>query len=219
LYDALTPLGVPAGAFDAMEPWFATFMLTGAMSQKMGLSPEHGAEAILKKAARQRGLSIGQVETLESQIQMFDGMPHDQQLSQLKEALGDLNAMDAMLPRMLKVWNSGDAEGLDAVMNEGLGNRPEMRRALLGARNEKWAEWIADRMQRPGTVFMAVGAGHLVGHDSVQTFLQKRGIRSSRVPGSGGRTSASTARGGSATGAYPVCRSRTQDRCIQRGGR
>ena len=215
LYDVLAPLGVPTGAFDPLEPWFASFMLTGAMGQRLGLSQEHGAEFILKRAALERNMKVGEVETLESQIQMFDGMPHEEQLSALKEALSDLDAMNALLPRMLRVWNSGDAEGMDAVMNEGLGERPEMRRALLGNRNEKWAKWIDDRMDRPGTVFMAVGAGHLVGSDSVQTFLQKRGFRSARVP-SGVGSSAGAAAG---AGAYPVCRSRTQDRCIQRGGR
>jgi hypothetical protein len=133
-----------------------------------------------------------------------------------------MEKMSAMLPRMLAVWNSGDAEGLDRVMNEGIGDNPELRRMLLGARNEKWAEWIDERMDRPGTVFMAVGAGHLVGHDSVQTFLQKRGFQSSRVPSGGGSVAVGRAAGsgaGRVIGAYPVCRSRTQDRCIQRGGR
>jgi len=222
LYDALTPLGIPAGAFDPFEPWFASFMLTGAMSQKMGLSQENGAEFILKRAARQRNMTVGQVETLEGQIQMFDSMPHEAQLKQLKEALNDMDAMSGVLPRMLTVWNNGDAAGLDAVMNESLAKDPAMRRTLLGARNEKWAEWIAERMDRPGTVFMAVGAGHLVGNDSVQTFLQKRGFQSSRVPSGGGSVARGSAAGsgaGRAIGTYPVCRSRTQDRCIQRGGR
>jgi uncharacterized protein YbaP (TraB family) len=222
LYESLTPMGVPAGAFDPFEPWFASFMLAGAMGQKMGMSPEHGAEFILKRAARERNMSIGQVETLESQIQMFDAPPHDKQLKALKELLKDMNAMSGTLPRMLKVWNSGDAEGLDAVLNEGFANDAEARRLLLGARNEKWAEWIDDRMDKPGTVFMAVGAGHLVGNDSVQTFLKKRGFDSSRVAASGGRNAAASAGSSAASaagGAYPVCRSRAQDRCTQRGGR
>jgi uncharacterized protein YbaP (TraB family) len=223
LYDTLGPLGVPAGAIDPMRPWFASFMLMGATSQKLGLSPENGAEFILKRAARERNMTIGQVETLEGQIEMLSSAAHDKQLTALKEQLKNMDEMNKMLPRMLTVWNSGDAEGLDAVMNEGLGDDPELRRVLLGARNEKWAEWIDQRMDRPGTVFMAVGAGHLVGSDSVQNFLRQRGIQSSRVPAAGGRNastrSTGTRTGAGMPGAYPVCRSRTQDRCVQRGGR
>jgi uncharacterized protein YbaP (TraB family) len=36
-------------------------------------------------------------------------------------------------------------------------------------------------MEQPGTVFMAVGAGHLAGKDSVQDLLAKKGIKSEKV--------------------------------------
>lgn len=181
LNEALAPLGVPAGAFDRMEPWFANMMLSAATGQKLGLNPENGAETVLKRAAGTR-MTLGSVETIEGQIRMFDSMPEDQQLEMLKKGLDDLTQMEGMLPRMLAVWNSGDAEGMDRLLNEGLQEMPELRRIMLGARNEKWAEWIDQRLDRPGTVFMAVGAGHLVGHDSVQSFLRRRNIQSARVP-------------------------------------
>lgn len=200
---ALATIGVPEGAFDRMEPWFANMMLTAVMGQRLGLNAENGAEAVLRRAAGNR-MTLGAVETLEGQIQMFDNMPEEAQLKQLKDTLDNMNKMQEVLPRMLRVWNAGDAEGLDQVMNEGLSD-PAMRRILLGARNEKWAEWIDQRLDRPGTVFMAVGAGHLVGRDSVQSYLARRNIRSERVPSGGG-----------AARSYPPCRSRADDRCIQR---
>ena len=83
---------------------------------------------------------------------------------------------------MTAVWRTGDEAGLDRMMNEGLSGNSELRRAMLGARNERWAEWIDQRMDRPGVVFMAVGAGHLSGSDSVQSFLATRNIRTERVP-------------------------------------
>jgi uncharacterized protein len=52
---------------------------------------------------------------------------------------------------------------------------------LLTNRNRAWAEWIAARLDKPGVVFMAVGAGHLAGEQSVQAQLAARGIASSRV--------------------------------------
>jgi uncharacterized protein YbaP (TraB family) len=36
-------------------------------------------------------------------------------------------------------------------------------------------------MKTPGTVFVAVGAGHLAGKDSVQDYLAKGGIKAARV--------------------------------------
>jgi uncharacterized protein YbaP (TraB family) len=71
---------------------------------------------------------------------------------------------------------------MEQVVAEGMKDQPGLRRVLLENRNRAWAEWIDQRLDRPGTIFMAVGAGHLVGGDSVQTFLAQRGIQSARVP-------------------------------------
>jgi len=180
--DALATIGAPAGAFDRFEPWFASMSLTAVSAQKLGLKEEHGAEQVLKRAARARNMTLGQVETLEGQIQMLDSMPEEQQLQQLRETLDNLDEVDKLMPRLVAAWNSGNPEALDEVMNEGLREYPELRKVLLGNRNKAWAEWIDQRLDKPGTVFMAVGAGHLAGPDSVQTFLAQRGIQSARVP-------------------------------------
>jgi len=179
---ALAPMGAPAGAFDMFEPWFVNMTLASVMAQRLGMTGEHGAESVLKRAAAGRNMTIGAVETIEGQIQMFDGLSDEAQLTMLREALDDMDEMQQVLPRMTAVWRTGDEAGLDRMMNEGLSGNADLRRAMLGARNEAWAGWIDERMDRPGVVFMAVGAGHLSGDDSVQAFLARRHIRTERVP-------------------------------------
>ena len=76
-------------------------------------------------------------------------------------------------------------ERLEAVLNDPTSDNPQLRRLFLAERNASWARWIRERMARPGTVFIAVGAGHLAGHDSVQTLLAQQGIRAERVPHQG----------------------------------
>jgi hypothetical protein len=58
---------------------------------------------------------------------------------------------------------------------------PDTYRMMFTERNERWADWIRGRMQAPGTVFVAVGAGHLAGPDSLLVRLAERGIPSQRV--------------------------------------
>ena len=182
LNEVLATAGAPAGAFDSFEPWFVNMALSSIVAQRLGMTAESGAESVLKAAAAGRNMRLGAVETIEGQIQMLDSMSDELQLAQLRETLDDFEQAQQLLPRMLTVWNSGDAEGIDRILNEGLNNNPQLRRTMLGARNERWAEWIDQRMDQPGTVFMAVGAGHLVGSDSVQSFLARRNIQSQRVP-------------------------------------
>jgi uncharacterized protein YbaP (TraB family) len=52
---------------------------------------------------------------------------------------------------------------------------------MFAERNARWADWIAARMQTPGVVFVAVGAGHLAGRDSLLVRLGEKGIVSKRV--------------------------------------
>jgi uncharacterized protein YbaP (TraB family) len=52
---------------------------------------------------------------------------------------------------------------------------------MFTERNANWAGWIAQRLQEPGTVFVAVGAGHLAGRDSVQAKLTELGVKSARI--------------------------------------
>jgi uncharacterized protein YbaP (TraB family) len=66
-------------------------------------------------------------------------------------------------------------------MNKGMEKTPQLGKMLLDDRNARWADWIKARMDKPGTVFMAVGAGHLGGKNSVQDFLAKKGIKAERV--------------------------------------
>jgi uncharacterized protein YbaP (TraB family) len=58
---------------------------------------------------------------------------------------------------------------------------PELRDVLMRKRNAVWADWIQKRLAEPGTIFIAVGAGHLAGPDSVQHMLEKKGIKPRRL--------------------------------------
>jgi uncharacterized protein YbaP (TraB family) len=86
----------------------------------------------------------------------------------------------AQLDQMVGQWLAGDAAGLAEMMNA-QETDPTLYRRLITDRNATWAVWIDDRLDRPGTVFMAVGAGHLAGRGSVQDQLRARGIPSGRV--------------------------------------
>ena len=41
--------------------------------------------------------------------------------------------------------------------------------------------WLTKRLERPGQAFVAVGAGHLAGNDSVIDLLEQQGLTVVRV--------------------------------------
>jgi uncharacterized protein YbaP (TraB family) len=80
----------------------------------------------------------------------------------------------------VREWSAGSPEKLAALLNADEDD-PRMVKALLTDRNKTWANWLQQRLAQPGKVFVAVGAGHLAGKDSVQAMLGKAGVTVTRV--------------------------------------
>ena len=174
-------IGIPAQAFEPLEPWFVTMALTAVAGQKIGLKPEHGADVTITRAAKAAGKSIAELEGAEWQLSLFDKMPEDKQIVQLGQTLDAVPEMGPQLTQMLASWSKGDVEALATMMNASLKETPELYKMIFSDRNATWADWIQKRMDQPGTVFLAVGAGHLAGQDSVQDMLAKKGLKAEKV--------------------------------------
>lgn len=178
---ALGKAGLPAQAYDRMDPWMAAVTLSMAPIQRMGYQPESGAEKSLARAAKDAGKAVEGFETAEQQLGFFDALPEPAQVRFLVSSVEDMPELAQEMERMVSAWAKGDADGLAAVLNDNLKDSPEVAEALLTDRNRNWAAAIRDRMARPGTVFVAVGAGHLAGADSVQAQLKGYGLNAVRV--------------------------------------
>ncbi|MDJ0977676.1 MAG: TraB/GumN family protein [Erythrobacter sp.] len=175
---ALAELSLPPVAFDRFEPWMAGLTLTMLPLMKEGISPDTGVEKVLLRKAGDKPQDA--LETAEFQLNIFDTLPQDKQVAFLMEAVEGMDEAKETLDAMIAEWVEGDADALAELMNEGLDD-PEIAEALLYDRNANWAEWIVTRLDAPGTVFVAVGAGHLAGNKSVQDQLAKREIEVQRV--------------------------------------
>ena len=178
---ALGELGAPPTAFDKFKPFFAAITLVAAGAQKMGLTAENGAEAVITKAAKSGNKPLSGLETVDYQMGLFAGMSDAAQMKMLEETLDQMDEFGPLFTRMNEYWTKGDSEGFAKLMNEMNAQSPEAYKRLLTDRNANWAQWVDDRLDRPGTAFVAVGAGHLAGGDSVQKMLAKRGIASERL--------------------------------------
>jgi uncharacterized protein len=178
---AITPTGIPPEAIDSLEPWFSGLQLALAIYAQMGFQPGAGAEAVLKAAAGAAGKPISGFETVEQQIGFLDSTPESEQIAGLIQFFERGREMPAYVERLLESWTSGSPEATAAIMNEAMATSPETARIMLTDRNRRWADTLQARMNQPGTVFVAVGAGHLAGEGSVQQFLAERGLTAERV--------------------------------------
>ena len=178
---AMTANGLPWQMFEAFNPWMAGMALSVQPLEKLGYQAELGAEKTLTVAAKAAGKRVSALETVEQQLGYFAGLPMAQQVKFLGATVDGLPDMDSQFARLIRHWQQGDPERLAQEMNESLEATPELAQVLLIDRNIKWAQWIKGRLAQPGTVFVAVGAGHLAGKGSVQDQLDRIGLGSVRV--------------------------------------
>lgn len=178
---AMGDLGVPYQAFEAMKPWMAAITLAVMPLGKYGYDLNSGAEKILTRAATQAGKKLGQLESAEQQLGFFDSLPEEQQIAFLNATVDEIPTLGESMEKMDRAWAKGDPAGLAMLMNESMQETPELTKILLTDRNARWADWIDKRMDQPGTVFIAVGAGHLAGKGSVQDQLKAYRIRAKRI--------------------------------------
>ena len=178
---AIVKTRIPRAMFDRMETWAASFTLLGVQFQTLGVEGEQGVEAVLRRSFAGAGKPVGQLESNQEQLAFFDRLPERAQRQLLEGSIENPQAMRQQFGGMLKAWLSGDVDQIGQTFNRDLQSSPELKAALLTRRNWNWSQWIERRMAQPGTVMVAVGAGHLAGDDSVQRYLQGRGYKVRRL--------------------------------------
>ena len=178
---AIRTSGLPRASFDQMETWAAAFMLLGNQFKAMGLKTGEGVESVLRSAFTTQGKSIAQLESNREQLSFFDALPEPAQRALLEGAIEEPKSMSKDFDKMLAAWARGDVDTIAATFNRDLAVSPGLKEVLLKRRNVNWSRWVEQRMASPGAVMVAVGAGHLAGHDSLVDLLKRSGYKVRRV--------------------------------------
>jgi uncharacterized protein YbaP (TraB family) len=149
-------------------------------SHARGMSSAKGADAILRETAENRGETVAGLESFQFQLNMFSTLPAPENPAPAADPETILKISIA-LAQLQDAWNRGDITAFDPMLQQMRAQSPVSYETMFVQRNTHWAHWIADRLQQPGVVFVAVGAGHLTGPDSVQNQLAAQGVRAERI--------------------------------------
>ena len=152
-----------------------------------GLSIQRGADFTLFNRARDMKKktdgfeSYGEHYGYLTQLQAGSG---DTGTADLKRALAahfGTGSPDDDANVMVKYWRTGDEKAItDSVLRMAKAN-PLQYDLLLVQRNGKWVPRIEAMLQTKGTVFITVGAAHLVGPDGLVAQLRARGHTVTRL--------------------------------------
>lgn len=181
LVAALAKIHQTPAQLDRVKTWAVAFQLLSLQFQQLGVEGKEGPEIILRKQFAAEHKSVDELETIRQQLGFFDTLSEKAQREFLESTLENPEAATKEFGAMLSSWSRGNVPEIATVFNRDLSGSPELAHALVEERNANWSKWIAQRMAQPGTIMVAVGAGHLAGEDSVIARLRKDGYRVRRI--------------------------------------
>ncbi len=173
---------LPFAAIDTMRPWNAFLSLSVQFIINQGFDPSHGADSVLMKEAKAAGKDVRFFETIQEQLALFTTLEPEVEKNLLILTIRDWDEQEESFDDLYRAWANADLGVIDAQMNEDMRDMaPAVYESLLAERNRNWVEQLdAVLKAESGKGFVAVGAGHLVGDDSVPALLEARGYEVTR---------------------------------------
>ena len=170
-------LGLPLAQFARFKPWFIALTLASLELQRMGFNPMYGLDVHFFNKARTDAKEIGFLEPAEFQLNLLGNMVKKDQIAFLNQTLKDLEVVNELAADLVKFWKAGNANELHELLFRSFKNYPAIHDRLLIRRNKKWVEEIEVLMRENKNILFVVGAGHLVGPESVVDLLKQRGYK------------------------------------------
>lgn len=167
--------------FETLESWAAALSLAGAATANLAMVREEGVERVLAARYRRRDKPVIGLETPARQFTYFDQLDEADQRAMLESVIADADNAPQAYRDMVTAWLKGEPDKLAEAANRGLLERPQIRERILVRRNRDWAGQIEDMLNLGAKPFVAVGAAHLAGTDSVQAMLEAKGYKVTRV--------------------------------------
>lgn len=174
--------GLTAAQLDFFRPWFAAVTISTAAMTHAGYDPTSGVDNKIEGLFEERNIAPKGLETAEQQIKVFASMTREAELDYLRQTIEEYEKAPVELDKMVDNWASGDTAAMEEMFVTDMKEADAaLYDALLTNRNANWVVKIEEMLKGSGTIFIAVGAGHLIGPDSVIAMLDAKGIKAERI--------------------------------------
>ena len=166
-------LSAPLSFLQTMKP----FMLVALLYPKMmPCKTVSGVEEELMKLAKLQKKEIKGLETMELQAAVFDSIPYEEQAKELLKSIDSMDLNRKNFDTMMRVYKSQRLSAIETLFSKselGMQNHEDI---LLNKRNINWVGQLGPIFKKQN-VFIAVGAGHLVGENGLISLLRKKGYK------------------------------------------
>lgn len=168
---------------DRYESWAAALLIGAVANGAAGATAADAPEARLERLFRSDGRRVRGLETIQAQLGLFDSLPAPDQDALLAQAVDEASQPASLFNALYARWAAGDLRALEGEFLRPLASMPRLREALVERRNALWAQGIVRMLKEDdkSVPFIAVGAGHLIGPDSVEARLARLGWKVERL--------------------------------------
>lgn len=187
LKDALQRVGLPFENVARMKPWMIANLLVVQEMARNGFPIEQGIEMYFLSVAEKQKKKVGELETADYQLSLFDALSDAQQQDYLRETIADLANGDTLKKSkaLIDAWSRADSKAMEAMMQEMLNDDSAsakfIEQILLNQRNPGMADKIEVMLKNDKATFVAVGTLHLLGDNGVPAMLKRRGYQVTKL--------------------------------------
>lgn len=164
-------------AVQQFKPGMASMMMTMLELQRLGLVGV-GVDQFYTTKARADKKALGQLESVEQQLDFLAGMGDGQEDELIAYTLRDLKKLTEFFNALKQAWRQGDVKELETLgITELKQQFPQVYNSLLVKRNNAWIPQIELMLNTKEVEFVLVGALHLVGAEGVIEQLKAKGYQ------------------------------------------
>jgi uncharacterized protein len=169
--------GMSMMMFMRLKPAMAALMLEVYEMLEFGLKPEYGLDKYFFGRAQETGKQTEALETVDFQISLVTDISKEEGELLVKTTLAEIDNTKKLYAEMLTAWETGNAPGLEKLLNESMHEAPMLFKRLVTDRNQRWIPKLEEWLRGGKTTIAIVGAGHLVGGEGVVELLRKKGFK------------------------------------------
>jgi len=171
-------LGLPVESFYRTKPWFLAMSIETLECQRLDYDPANGIDVYFAgKAAGKK--EMVELESFDYQIRLLNSFSDREQELFLLYTLKEMATLQDEIEELMAAWRSGDAKTMERLVTRPLVESPELRPIfdkLFYKRNREMTARIEQLLKGEKTVFVAVGAAHLVGKEGIIERLRGKGF-------------------------------------------
>jgi uncharacterized protein YbaP (TraB family) len=172
-----TIAGISSQSLDTMRPWLAELVIVTSDMALQNASPKSGPDSILENQAHKTGKELRYLETIDQQMTLLIPSDPKIELSGFEADLKEFQIEKNDFAAMINSWSTADVAKLNDLLNGEFKDEPDARKVFLEDRNRAWVPKLEAMLKEPKVFFVTVGAGHLIGKNSVPELLRADGYK------------------------------------------